>query len=173
MLMHFSSVTHGALKSANEAVEEDVYEGLSDNNKTVTQPLDNAHSHLVYVGKFTSQLLSCGSSIDGDEEIDSPLCAFDGHPEMELQFHEKSERFKHSSKVMFVKLVDMADARVYPSFSTTKRRSNNYGMLKEFGYDESKIKLYGRRFMEEDYVVSRVSPGGPEPQHHAAPPGLL
>jgi len=75
--------------------------------------------------------------------------------------------------VMLMKVAEMANARVYPSSSAIMLRSNNYGMLKEFGYDELKIELYRRRSMEEDDVtIPRVSPGGPDPQHHAVPPRM-
>jgi len=48
-------------ESANEAMDADVHEGLSDNSKTITQPFNNAHGRPIYVGKFTSQVPSCGS----------------------------------------------------------------------------------------------------------------
>ncbi|KAJ8426345.1 hypothetical protein Cgig2_021898 [Carnegiea gigantea] len=60
-------------KSANEVVEEGVH--------------------------FPSQQLpSWGSSLKGDEEMDSSQCPFDSPLEMELRHHEKSERGKLSSK---------------------------------------------------------------------------
>ena len=40
-------------KVGNVAVETNVHEALSDNSKTVTQPLENAQSHLIHVGRFT------------------------------------------------------------------------------------------------------------------------
>ena len=67
-----------AQKSANEAMEDDVPKGLSDNSKTIAQPLDNAHGQLIYAGKFTSKVLNCGSFMEDDEEIDSSLHPFDG-----------------------------------------------------------------------------------------------
>ncbi|KAJ8446338.1 hypothetical protein Cgig2_005869 [Carnegiea gigantea] len=85
-------------KSANEVVEEDVRENLSDNSKTTSQPFNNVHSHPIYVGKFPSQVPSCGSSMEDDENIDSSLRTFDDRLEIELQLHEKSERCKVSSK---------------------------------------------------------------------------
>ena len=54
-------------------MEENVYEGVSDNNKTITQPLNNAHSCPIYVGKFTSEVPSCGFSMEDDEGIDRCL----------------------------------------------------------------------------------------------------
>ncbi|KAJ8440234.1 hypothetical protein Cgig2_023999 [Carnegiea gigantea] len=63
-----------AWRSANEAVEEDVHKGLSDNSKTITQPLNNAPSRPIYVGKSIFQVPRCGSSMEDGEEIDSTLC---------------------------------------------------------------------------------------------------
>ncbi|KAJ8431926.1 hypothetical protein Cgig2_016359 [Carnegiea gigantea] len=71
-------------KNADEVVDKDACEGLSDNSKTITQPLDNAQCRLIYVGKFTSQVPSCGSSMDDDDEIASSLRPFDGPLEMEF-----------------------------------------------------------------------------------------
>ncbi|KAJ8423074.1 hypothetical protein Cgig2_007577 [Carnegiea gigantea] len=85
-------------KRAKEAMEEDAHEDLSDNSKTISQPLDNAYNRQIYVGKFPSQAPRCGSSTEDDEEIDSSLRPFDNPLEMELQLHEKSERCKFSSK---------------------------------------------------------------------------
>ena len=75
-------------------MKDDVYKELLDDSKTITKYLDNAH----YVGKFTSQVPNCGSSMKGDEGIDSSLRSFDGHLEMEFQLHEKNERYKLSNK---------------------------------------------------------------------------
>ena len=74
-----------AQKGANEAMDEDVYEGLSNNSKTVKQPLHNAHHSLIYFGKFTSQVPSYGSSVEDNEEIDSSSRPFDGHLEMDIE----------------------------------------------------------------------------------------
>ena len=85
-------------KNVNEDVDKDVHEGLSDNSKTITEPLDNAQCRQIYVGKFTSEVLSCRSFMDDDEEIVSSLCPFNYPLEMELQPHEKNEPRKLSSK---------------------------------------------------------------------------
>ncbi|KAJ8446268.1 hypothetical protein Cgig2_016039 [Carnegiea gigantea] len=71
-------------KSANEAVEEDVHDGFSDNSKTITQPLNNAYNRPIYIGKFTSQVTNCNSSMEDGEEIDSTLRPFDGPLELEF-----------------------------------------------------------------------------------------
>jgi len=63
--------------SANEVVENDVHEGLSDNSRTITQPMDNVHNCPIYVEKFTFQVPSCGSSMKDDIEIDSSVSPFD------------------------------------------------------------------------------------------------
>ena len=78
-------------------MEEDVREDLSDNSKTISQTLKNAHSRSIYVGKFLSQVPSCGSSMEADREIDRSLRPFDDLLEMELQLYEKSEICKFSS----------------------------------------------------------------------------
>ncbi|KAJ8423938.1 LOW QUALITY PROTEIN: hypothetical protein Cgig2_032952 [Carnegiea gigantea] len=44
-------------KNATEAVDKDVHEGLSNNSKIITQPLNNAQCRPIYVGKLTSQML--------------------------------------------------------------------------------------------------------------------
>jgi len=85
-------------KSANEVVDEDVHENVSDNSKTISQPFDNVHSRPIYVRKFPSQVPSSGSSMEDDEKIDSSLRPFDDRLKMELQLYEKSERCKVSSK---------------------------------------------------------------------------
>ena len=79
-------------------MEEDVHEDLLDNSKTISQLLNNKHNQLIYVGKFSSQAPSCGSSMEDDEEIDSSLRAFNDPLEMELQLHEKKEICKLFSK---------------------------------------------------------------------------
>ncbi|KAJ8425992.1 hypothetical protein Cgig2_007806 [Carnegiea gigantea] len=42
-------------KGANEAVEEDAHEGLSNNGKTINQSLDNAHSRPILLGSSPSK----------------------------------------------------------------------------------------------------------------------
>ncbi|KAJ8431271.1 hypothetical protein Cgig2_011124 [Carnegiea gigantea] len=79
-------------------MEEDVHERLLDNSKTITHPLDNAHSRLIYVGKFTSQVPRCALSMDDGEEMDSALCPFDGPLKIEFQLHEKNKRCTLSKK---------------------------------------------------------------------------
>ena len=76
-----------------------MYVEVSDNSKTITQPLDNNHSLLIYVGKFTSQVSSCGSSMEDDEGMDSSLRLFYGPLKIEFQLHEKSERCKLPTRV--------------------------------------------------------------------------
>ncbi|KAJ8432525.1 hypothetical protein Cgig2_030317 [Carnegiea gigantea] len=85
-------------RSANEVMEEGVHEGLLDNSMTITQPLDNASSRLIYVGKFIPQVPSCGSSMEDGEEIDSTLRPFDGSLKLELQLYEKIESCKPSNR---------------------------------------------------------------------------
>ncbi|KAJ8429233.1 hypothetical protein Cgig2_009389 [Carnegiea gigantea] len=78
----------GAQEGANEAVMEDI----------ITQPLDNAYSRPIYIGKLISQVPSYGSSIKDDEKINSTSRAFDGPLEMEFQFYDKSKRRKLSNE---------------------------------------------------------------------------
>ncbi|KAJ8440469.1 hypothetical protein Cgig2_013628 [Carnegiea gigantea] len=95
-------VGHGMFQAKRSTTDEskgnDVHEGLLDNSKTITQPLDDAHNRPIFVGKFPSQAPSCGSSIEDDEEINSSLRLIDSALEMDIQLHEKREMTKHSNK---------------------------------------------------------------------------
>ncbi|KAJ8430678.1 hypothetical protein Cgig2_033834 [Carnegiea gigantea] len=71
-----------------EAVGNDVHEGLSDNSKTITQPLDDAHNRPIFVRKFPSQ--APRSSMEDNEDINIPL--------RDIQLHEKREMTKCSNK---------------------------------------------------------------------------
>ncbi|GAB4846548.1 hypothetical protein Ancab_025553 [Ancistrocladus abbreviatus] len=58
-----------------------------------------------------------------------------------------------------------------------KSSSNKYHMLKEFEYDESRLETYRRRSMDETGAdtappegADRVTPGGPNHEHHSSPP---
>lgn len=70
-------------------------------------------------------------------------------------------------------LAIVGDARIWdPSISKMKLKGENYHILAYFGYDEFKINMYRRRSLEnknEDDIY-RVTPGGPESQHHSLPP---
>ncbi|KAJ8429669.1 LOW QUALITY PROTEIN: hypothetical protein Cgig2_010408 [Carnegiea gigantea] len=61
--------------SANEAVEEDVHEDLSNNSETISQSLDNAHSCPIYIGKLPSQAPSRGSLMEDAKKLIAP-CTF-------------------------------------------------------------------------------------------------
>ncbi|KAJ8436673.1 hypothetical protein Cgig2_006383 [Carnegiea gigantea] len=90
------------LEAPNDNLEvagNDVHESLSDNSKTITQSLDGAHNQSIFVGKFPSQALSYGSSMEDDEKINSSLFPFDNAFEMDIQLHEKRHMAKHSNKV--------------------------------------------------------------------------
>ncbi|KAJ8431031.1 hypothetical protein Cgig2_022973 [Carnegiea gigantea] len=58
-----------------EVVGTDVHEGLLDNSKTITQPLDDPHNRPIFVGKFPSQAPSCRSFMEDDKKINS-FCAY-------------------------------------------------------------------------------------------------
>ncbi|KAJ8446806.1 hypothetical protein Cgig2_016116 [Carnegiea gigantea] len=82
-----------------EVVGNDVHEGLSDNSKTITQPLHDAHNRPIFVGEFPYQAPSCGSSIeDGEEVTSASLRPFDYTIEMDIQLQEKREMAKYSNK---------------------------------------------------------------------------
>ncbi|KAJ8447423.1 hypothetical protein Cgig2_019417 [Carnegiea gigantea] len=81
-----------------EVAGNDVHEGLPDNSKTITQPLDGAHNRPIFVGKFPFQALSYGSSMEDDEEVISSWRPFDNALEMDIQLHEKREMAKRSNK---------------------------------------------------------------------------
>ncbi|KAJ8442359.1 hypothetical protein Cgig2_018615 [Carnegiea gigantea] len=92
------SYPNSNMLEAPNGCENDVHEGLSDNSKTITQALDDAHNHPIFVGKFPSQAPSCGSSMEDDEEINSSLRLFDSTLEMDIQLHEKREMTKRCNK---------------------------------------------------------------------------
>ncbi|KAJ8434481.1 hypothetical protein Cgig2_032658 [Carnegiea gigantea] len=85
------------LVSSTKVVRNDVHEGRSDNNKTITQPLDDTHNRSIFVGKFPSQAPSYGSSVEDEEEINSSLRPFDRILEMDIQLHEKRDMAKYSN----------------------------------------------------------------------------
>jgi len=89
---------NGNLKVAGN----DVHEGFLDNSKTITQPLNGAHNRPIFVGKFPSQALSCGSSMEDDEKIISSLRPFDNALEMNIQLHEKGRWLNVLTKVRIV-----------------------------------------------------------------------
>ncbi|KAJ8448885.1 hypothetical protein Cgig2_030741 [Carnegiea gigantea] len=70
----------------------------NDNSKIITQPLNDADSRPIFVGKFPSRAPSCRSSMEDDEEINSPLRPFDSALEIDIQLHEKREMTKRSNK---------------------------------------------------------------------------
>ena len=77
-----------------KVVGNDAHEGLLDNSKIITQPLDDAHNRPIFVGKVPSQAPSYRSSIEDDEEVNSTsLRSFDRTLEVDIQLHEKGQIF--------------------------------------------------------------------------------
>ncbi|KAJ8431623.1 hypothetical protein Cgig2_029031 [Carnegiea gigantea] len=72
-------------RTGSTLLKEDIHERLSDNSKTIAQPLDSAHSARFTLGSF-------------GPKYQVLITPFDGPLEMKLQLHMKSERCEHSSK---------------------------------------------------------------------------
>jgi len=79
-----------------------VFEGLSNNSKTITQPLDGAHNRPISVEKFSFQAPSYGSSMEDDEEVNSSLHPFDNVLEMDINFMKKGRWLNIVTKVRIV-----------------------------------------------------------------------
>ncbi|KAK0599915.1 hypothetical protein LWI29_009811 [Acer saccharum] len=58
-----------------------------------------------------------------------------------------------------------SEARLSHQFSTLPEKIDSKLILRQLGYDVSKLENYGgRRMLNSD--PQRVAPGGPDPQHH-------
>lgn len=67
--------------------------------------------------------------------------------------------------VMSSMLVASSEARLSHQFSVLPEKINSKLILRQLGYDVSKLENYGgRRMLNSD--TQRVAPGGPDPQHH-------
>lgn len=54
------------------------------NSKTITQPLNNTHNRLIYVGSLPPKYQVVVHLWEDGEEVDSTLCPFDSPLEMEF-----------------------------------------------------------------------------------------
>lgn len=66
--------------------------------------------------------------------------------------------------VMLMMLVVSSEARVPHRFSTLQPKIDSKLILRQLGYDVLKLEYYARRMLNSD--TERVSPGGPDSQHH-------
>lgn len=71
--------------------------------------------------------------------------------------------------VIFAMLVSNSEARVYYMQSTMQKHVGSQLYFRSFGVDELKLKHYQKRSML-DASATRVSPGGPDPEHHILRP---
>lgn len=73
------------------------------------------------------------------------------------------------SIAIFSMLVSNSEARVYYKQPTMQKRISSQLYFRSFGVDEPKLKHYQKRSML-DASATRVSPGGPDPEHHILRP---
>lgn len=70
--------------------------------------------------------------------------------------------------------VSSLEALSYHGRKTMHKRINNSSLLRELGFDLSKMKPNKRRAMTDtDADADRVAPGGPDKMHHDSPPNRL
>ncbi|KAL5774320.1 hypothetical protein ACOSP7_011877 [Xanthoceras sorbifolium] len=73
-----------------------------------------------------------------------------------------------STKIYVLVLIILtvsAEARDYQRRETMQKRIDSRSILFELGYDLSKLKS-NRREILTDAAVTRLPPGGPDPEHH-------
>ncbi|KAJ0045985.1 hypothetical protein Pint_04688 [Pistacia integerrima] len=76
------------------------------------------------------------------------------------------------SLVMFLVLVVISEAQVSAGIpAALAEKIDSKLILRKLGYDVSKLERYGRKLMLGS-GTQRVSPGGPDSQHHSLPPAL-
>ncbi|EEF38099.1 conserved hypothetical protein [Ricinus communis] len=64
-------------------------------------------------------------------------------------------------------LVPSSYARLaHTKLSSVPRKMNGHDILRKLGYDVSITEYYRRRWLLQGADPDRVSPGGPDPQHH-------
>lgn len=72
--------------------------------------------------------------------------------------------------ILLMLVVTNSEARSYSGITTVTKKINSRTFLEKLGYDVPKIAYY-RRVLGSD--PQRISPGGPDPQHHYQPPASV
>lgn len=64
------------------------------------------------------------------------------------------------------------EAKGYGGRKTMQKRTNSKTILRELGYDLSKVEKQHNKW-RMTLADDRIIPGGPDPEHHSCPPALL
>ncbi|KAJ8432650.1 hypothetical protein Cgig2_011816 [Carnegiea gigantea] len=101
--LHIPKVKNVPNQDFSSHYKQALLSNLNDNGlegqKSAEEAVDRRKMFMkIFWTTFPFQAISCGSSMEDDEEIYSSFRPFDDSLVMEFQFHEKSERCKLSNK---------------------------------------------------------------------------